>query len=664
MIEKVKKLSKYSKNIKVLYVEDDAIARKHTRELLSTIFDNIIIAVDGEEGLEKFKDNKIDLIITDIMMPKLNGIEMIEKINNLNVKCHTIILSQHNESDILLKSIKLNVDGYILKPVDFINMLDVLEKIIDKVRLEHEFISHEFYLDQYLKIIDKSNIISKTDKSGIITYVSDSFCKVSGYKKEELLGKNHNITRHEDNPKELFQEIWNTIKFKKESWEGVLKNKTKDGAAYYVRTIITPIRNIKNEVVEYIAVRNNLSGIIDDKKHLFEQIENNKLSILILLQIDEFDLLEKFYNIVTIDQIEKNFAYNLVSYLPNEYSFENVYSLGNGKFALLTAFNSFEKEKLNINEYLNIFSLNVKKTTLKFDDMEFDLNITLSYATGKYMLYEDCQTGLLNALKEKTTLSFSNDSSIRSSKEAKQNLKMIKTVKIALDNCKIISYFQPIINNKTKKIEKYESLVRLIDEEGTILSPFQFLNISKKGNYYNKITQRVLVNSFKILHSINTKLSINISAIDIEKDETRALIFELLELHPDDNNRIVFELLEDENIKDFKLIKKFIKKVKSKGVQIAIDDFGTGYSNFERILEFEPDIIKIDGSLIKNIVSDLFSRNIVETIVVFAKKQNIKTIAEFVENEAIFNILDEIGVDYSQGYYFGKPETLKNINYN
>lgn len=93
-------------------------------------------------------------------------------------------------------------------------------------------------------------------------------------------------------------------------------------------------------------------------------------------------------------------------------------------------------------------------------------------------------------------------------------------------------------------------------------------------------------------------------------------------------------------------------------VKIAIDDFGSGYSNFERLLEYTPDILKIDGSLIKNIETDEFSRSLVETIVTFAKKQNIETIAEFVENENIYNILNEIGVDYSQGYFFGKPEKL------
>ena len=94
------------------------------------------------------------------------------------------------------------------------------------------------------------------------------------------------------------------------------------------------------------------------------------------------------------------------------------------------------------------------------------------------------------------------------------------------------------------------------------------------------------------------------------------------------------------------------------GVLIAIDDFGAGYSNFERLLEFSPDILKIDGKLVKNIANDVYSKNIVETIVSFTKKQKIITIAEFVENEQIYNILSELGVDYSQGYYFGKPENI------
>ena len=665
MKERINKILEYSKNINLLYVEDNAENRESTSNILSIIFANIIIAVDGQDGLNKFKENNIDLIITDINMPNLNGIEMIKEIKKIDRNCDFIFLSANDDRKILLECIPLQANGFLVKPLDFEELISLIEEIIEKIQLLHESKNNEYYNEQYLALIDKNNIISKTNTNGEITYVNDNFCKISGYKREELLHKTHRVIRHFENPDELYEDIWNTIKVKEKVWEGVLKNKSKSGSTYYIKTIITPIRNIKGEIVEYITIRSNLNSSVDDKKYLFEQIEENNFSILVLLQIDEFEIFEKFYTNIIMGQIENTFAFNLLSYLPSEYAFdykfENVYTLGNGRFGLLMKFDNLNNLDFNLQEYLNQFIDNVKNSNLKVDDLEFDLSITLSYGIGKYMLYEDCVTGLENAIKEKNAISFSNDSSIVASKEAKYNLEMIKTVKIALDNYKIVSYFQPIINNKTKEIEKYESLVRLIDENENVISPFHFLEISKKGNYYNKITHRVLENSFKILESIKAELSVNISFSDLEKEQTRLEIFSLLKNHKENAHRVIFELLEDENVKDFDVIKRFIKEIKNKGVQIAIDDFGAGYSNFERILEFEPDIIKIDGSLIKNIQTDVFSRDLVETIVAFAKKQNIKTVGEFVENEAIFNILNEIGVDYSQGYYFGKPISLKII---
>ena len=169
----------------------------------------------------------------------------------------------------------------------------------------------------------------------------------------------------------------------------------------------------------------------------------------------------------------------------------------------------------------------------------------------------------------------------------------------------------------------------------------------------------VLDNSFEALKDTEMSISINLSALDIEQKSTRDKIFELLEYNKQHTSRIIIELLEDESIKDFKVITSFISDVKEFGVKIAIDDFGAGYSNFERLIDYQPDILKIDGCLIRDIETNDYSLCVVKTIVSFAKEQNIKTVAEYVENEEIFNILNNLGVDYSQGYYFGKPETLK-----
>jgi PAS domain S-box-containing protein len=507
-------------------------------------------------------------------------------------------------------------------------------------------------------LVDKSSIISKTDKNGIITFVNDNFCKSSEYSKEELIGKTHSIVKHPENPVEFYKDLWNTIKNKKLEWTGVIKNLSKTGKTYYIKTTIKPIFDANNEIIEFLSVRSNVNTVMSDKKQLIDKIESKSLFLLILIQIEDFDILDKFYNILTVDKIEKTFAFNMLSYLPNNYIFDDVYNIGNGRYALLTDFFDYSSSHTNISEYLETFVRNIRKSTLVLDEIEYDLNVVVSYSFGKEHLYEDAKCGLEEAINKNEMIKYSNDSSIQEHIEARKNMEIIKMVKIALDNYKIVSYFQPIINNKTKEVEKYESLVRLVDESGNVLSPYSFLDISKKGNYYNKITHRVLENSFKILRQISTKISINLSSLDIEKEETREKLYELLEEYKDDSSRIVFELLEDEDVKDFAVIKNFIKKVKKMGVMIAIDDFGAGYSNFERLLEFEPDILKIDGSLIKNIVLDSYSKNVVETIVLFAKKQNIITIAEFVENEKIFNILYDLGVDYSQGYYFGEPKNI------
>ncbi|MDX4013285.1 EAL domain-containing protein, partial [Aliarcobacter skirrowii] len=126
--------------------------------------------------------------------------------------------------------------------------------------------------------------------------------------------------------------------------------------------------------------------------------------------------------------------------------------------------------------------------------------------------------------------------------------------------------------------------------------------------------------------------------------------------YPNISKKLVIELVESESIVDYKIAIEFIKRVKSKGCKIAIDDFGSGYSNFEYLVKLEADYIKIDGSLIKNIVTQKESFAVVSTIVNFAKQMEIKTIAEFVENEEIYKIIKNIGVDFSQGYYFTQPK--------
>ena len=248
------------------------------------------------------------------------------------------------------------------------------------------------------------------------------------------------------------------------------------------------------------------------------------------------------------------------------------------------------------------------------------------------------------------------DENITPHKEYKNNILWSNKIKKAIEEDRVILFFQAIVNNKNLKYEKYEVLIRIKDTDDNIISPFFFLDIAKKTKQYLKLTKIVIDKSFEMFKDKEVEFSINLTNEDISNKEINDYIFKKFDEYPNIAKKLVIELVESESIVDYKIAIEFIKRVKSKGCKIAIDDFGSGYSNFEYLVKLEADYIKIDGSLIKNIVTQKESFAVVSTIVNFAKQMEIKTIAEFVENEEIYKIIKNIGVDFSQGYYFTQPK--------
>lgn len=648
-----------SKGMTLLYIEDNPQARDAANSLFSDFFDDVIVGFDGEDGARLFASNyhKIDLVITDITMPRMNGIEMIHAIRQINPDIAIIVLSAHNETSFLTQTIEAGVDGYLIKPLNVTLLIRSIGKVVEKLHLRYENKKNSLLLKQYENITNTSSIISKTDPKGVITFVNEKFCQISGFTKEELIGKPHNVIRHPDMPKTAFRDLWRTIKDEKRTWQGIVKNRAKNGDTYYVKTTVQPILNPEGEVQEYISLRHDITAIMSDKKQLFDFLEANRLSVLILVQIEDYNILEKFYDKASVEKIEDAFGKNMLYLMPNRWGFQRVYHLENGLYAFAIDRRNCKASKEEIHAVLEQFLMNVKEYVVKIDSIEYDISAICSFTYGIFKIFEDAKIGIENAIQTKQPIVYADGLSGIEYDNALKNIETIHIIKTAIDNRKIISYFQPIVNNQTQKIEKYESLVRLVTEDGQLLTPLYFLDTAKKGRYYSKITKIVLENSFAALYKISeAAISINLSVHDIERDEITHYIENLLVQHEDEAHRIIFELLESEDIKDFALIKQFIQKVKAKGVKIAIDDFGTGYSNFERLLSYEPDILKIDGSLIKNIHNNQINQHIVETVMLFAKKQNLSTVAEFVENETIYEIVRDMGIDYSQGFYFGKPE--------
>ena len=645
--------------IKLLYVEDNKEAREATLGILEEFFGDIYIGVDGEDGYNKFVENykDIDLIITDINMPNMNGIEMIEKIKKSDLKdVPVLVLSAHNEVDYFINSIKVGINGYLLKPVDIEQFVALLCQVSQTIKLSQELREKSMLLKQYQHIADLSSIVSKTDKSGIITYANDKFCQISKYSRDELVGKPHNIVRHPDVPREVFKDLWHTIKDKKEIWQGVVKNRAKDGTPYYVNATVGPILDQNGNIQEYIALRSLITDIMDPKKRLQDFIKDIKKFAIAYFKIEDFEDFQFYYGLGLAEKIEESLVRSLQKNIPKEFSVE-IFDLGEGEFVLAKDLKNCDKDNVKIREIFKDLQKQLNTQKLQVEDIGYDVTVMMSLACGDNAL-DDAKYGIKEAIKENKLYILANDFAKIAHKKAEQNINIIKMVKSALNNDRIISLFQPIVNNKTKEIEKYESLVRIVTENGQIVSPSFFLEVVRKGMYYSSLTSKILKNSFEALKLTTKDISINLSAHDIEKEHTRYEIYDYLDRFSNDTYRLVFELLESEEVVDFQIIKDFIKHVKSYGVKIAVDDFGSGYSNMKRLIKYDPDIIKIDGTLVKDLEFDKKSLSIIKGFLSFAREQNIQTVGEFVENENIYLILKDLGVDYSQGYYFGKPEKL------
>jgi len=529
------------------------------------------------------------------------------------------------------------------------------------------------FLNAYKMAVDETSLVSKTDLKGIITYVNKLFCKISGYSEDELIGYSHNIIRHPDMPKEVFKEMWESIESKK-IWRGVIKNRKKNGDYYIVDATVMPVVDHVGNIIEYIAVRHDITELenikskiaqqkidlltrLPNKNAFLDDIKEIKKPILFYVNIDDFMSLNNLYGNKNGDKVLIHMSNLLRKTIDNNYC--NIYKVYNDEFLILCEEGMVNMD--NYQEFLVDLINSIESSTIDCNAPEC-ISFTISAGVSYYAqdsnyenlsIYASMARNFAKMGRKKFLLY---DKSMQNEENYAKNIRWIKCIKKAIKEDRFVPYFQPIVDNVSGEITKYEALVRMIDEKGNVVSPFFFLDIAKKAKLYPTITRVVIDKTLNLfINYPDYSCSINLSTDDIMSSENREYIYKKMESYPYPQN-IIFEITESEEITDFKTVNSFIKKIREYGVKISIDDFGTGYANFAYILSLDVDYIKIDGGLIKNIDKDRDSHIMVEAIIAFTKKLGAKTIVEFVCNKKVQNEVIALGADYSQGYFIGKPK--------
>ncbi|WP_432651122.1 EAL domain-containing protein [Huintestinicola sp.] len=409
------------------------------------------------------------------------------------------------------------------------------------------------------------------------------------------------------------------------------------------RQLNEQLENQQNKIKNSL-LRNEALGLDNQFCYLCER-ENIHLNKIALYVLNNEKMVKLFVGRREIfEELKK--VYGNVTEKLNEMGIVHIYSYETSSLLIAAEDNigtdRFEKIAEDTLKYLNSISLN---------------DVQLSYQCA---VVEDKNEPLHKA---ETALQYGSEHNIPFVKYGRiadsimdktEKIHILQVIRDALSEERVVPYFQGIYDNAEKCFGLYESLMRIADKSGKIYFPDQFLPVAKKYNLYELLSVVMVKKVMKMFIDSDIKVTINLNVRDIYDREMIKVIFRYLNkaAHPEN---FIFELVESEEVTDYQYIKEFADRIHEKNAKIAIDDFGSGFSNLMHIIRIDADFLKIDGEIIRSICDDEKCMQFVGIITSWCSNQKKQVIAEFVENEKIQSIIEEMGIRYSQGYYFSKP---------
>ncbi|HRB22052.1 MAG TPA: EAL domain-containing protein, partial [Nitrosomonas sp.] len=225
-------------------------------------------------------------------------------------------------------------------------------------------------------------------------------------------------------------------------------------------------------------------------------------------------------------------------------------------------------------------------------------------------------------------------------------------------------YLQPIMHIKTKRVTHYEVLIRMQDKDGTIRSPADFIPAAENTGLIHAIDHMVLrkaiILAAKIYEAgIFANFSINLSAHAFNDPELLPILKQQLSEYQIDPEKLMFEITETAALENIPGARTLMKEIKELGCGFVLDDFGVGFSSFFYLRELPVDVVKIDGSFIRNLAENSDDVILVNALCTVARGFGKKVTAEFVESEEILHIIEQMDIDYAQGYYIGRPSPVE-----
>lgn len=535
------------------------------------------------------------------------------------------------------------------------------------------------------------NVVVITNKEGNIEYVNPHFTEVTGYQAEEVIGRNPRLLNSGEASNNIYEDLWNTL-LSGQIWRGTLHNRKKSGELYWAEEIISPLTNDQGEITHFVALQeditevrrisdeinfqsthDSLTGLLNRRQfdHELEHVidsahQKNTQHVLCFFDIDQFKIINDTCGHLAGDELLRQISHLIRDRLRSR---DILARPGGDEFLLLIKNCSLAQGERVVMMIMN----ELKKFRFQWQDRSFQVEISAGLTA-----INDQTESTADAMKEVDTACYTakdagrNRIHIYRADDARQlahkgYIQWATEIRNALDEDRFKLYAQAIQPLQSDDKLAYEVLIRLQDRNGDIIPPGAFLPAAERYNLTPRIDRWVISQTLnwmtlhmEQLSHINS-LSINLSGQSLGDEALLGFIIRSIEHGPVPPQMLKFEITETAAIANLKDAQIFIKSLQGLGCQFALDDFGSGLSSFGYLKNLPVDLLKIDGMFVKDILTDPIDEAMVRSINEIGHIMNMQTIAEFVENDEIRLQLQQMGVDFGQGYGIGKPQPLNTI---
>lgn len=443
----------------------------------------------------------------------------------------------------------------------------------------------------------------------------------------------------------------------------------------YHRAFLTPQLETMQETLQ--LERKRIGRFMLQEKTLLKQIETYKDSIninkniyeltrlpskfalqsrlgetqqsLLYINIDHFDFVNTTYGMGKANKLLKETAKRLNMFLASN---ATLFHITADEFVILLNEPSAQQAEILAQQIQSLF----KESAIDFDTHTHFITFSIGIESG------EGKKLFINAKAASKEARYFGGNQIvifnlysEYMKEQRSSLFWINTLTKAFKEDKIFTYYQPIVSNKSSTTKHYEVLCRLLDDENRLIDASKFIHSAKQVGLITQISKIVIDKTFKLFTKNSYNFSINISMHDLHEEYLLAFLNYKCQKYTIEKSRVHLEIVEDILLGSTESLDKQIASLRESGYHVIVDDFSTDKSAYNRMFELQAEYIKIDSSFIKELSKNKSYQIIVRSIVAFAQEVGIKTIAEHVEDKETYSIVKELGVDYSQGFYVGKP---------